>query len=52
MYLMEAFGISRFGPCSRLTFRQPLSYHSIQPRISSPSVRTRTIGVLAAICLR
>ena len=52
MYLMEALGIRRLGPCSRLTLRQPLSYHSIQPRISSPSVRMTTIGVLAAICLR
>ena len=52
MYLIEAFGTSRFGPLSRFTFRQALSYHSIQPWIFSPSVSTTTIGVLAAICLR
>ena len=52
MYLIEAFGTSRFGPVSRFTFRQALSYHSIHPWIRSPSFKTTTMGVLAAICLR
>src|SRR5712692_3499769 len=51
-YLIEVLGMSRLGPRSRLTFKQFLSYHSIHPRISSPSFNTTTIGVFAAICLR
>src|ERR1700753_2233690 len=44
--------ISRFGPEWRFSLSEPLSYHSIQPRSSWPSLRMTTIGVFAVICLR
>jgi hypothetical protein len=49
---MACFWRRRFGACSRFSLIASLSYHSIQPRSSSPSTRRTTTGVRACICFR
>src|SRR5439155_1560696 len=50
MYLMLSFRRRMLGSLARLTLMAERSYHSMVPRISSPSFRTSTIRVLLSIC--